>query len=115
MALVVTTLIAASGSFDVVRDGQRVALRTARRVDDAVGFQGNQRVRVIGGGKADRLAVGEFAGVLADLLVRVHPHADQIQIGAPLNGADGDRSDAPVAQTTTRWAPSAILVLPRTG
>jgi hypothetical protein len=52
----------------------------------------DQRVGVVGGRKADGLTVGEFAGILADLVLGMHPHPDEIE-GPLVDGADRDRSD----------------------
>ena len=54
--------------FDVVGDRQRVALGTAGGVDDAIGLERDQCVGIGGDGQADRVAVGQFACVLAVLL-----------------------------------------------
>ena len=47
---------------------QLVDVEPHRVVDHAVGFQGEQRVHVVGGRNAQRRDPDEFAGVAADLL-----------------------------------------------
>jgi hypothetical protein len=53
---------------DVAGDRQRIALRSAGRVYDAIGFEADERVGVRGGSQPDGFAIGQFAGVLAVLL-----------------------------------------------
>ncbi len=79
----------------VVPNGRGVLLGTTRCVHDAVRTEPEQRFEVVGGRQADRFGAREHAGVLAHLLRRVHPDADQLHVGPPLHGADGDRTDPP--------------------
>ena len=84
-----------------------------RRVADAVGREREQRVGVGGRGDAERVDARQRAGVDAVLLRAVHPHADQLEVGAP-----GDRRGSPACPTppvdhpTTRYVmvpPQSVL------
>jgi len=75
-------------------DREGIAFRSARGVPDAIRFERDQRVGIGGGGEADRIAVGEFAGVFAVLLRRMHPYSNKIHVGPLVDGTDGDRANA---------------------
>ena len=63
----------------------RLALR---HVGDAVGVEREQRVDVVGGDDAGGLVMtAEVGCVLADLVVGVGVHADELEVGPPDDGA----------------------------
>ena len=90
----VDTFTPAAQQLHVVGHRRRVLLRTLRRVHDAVDAGAEDGVDVVGRGEADRVDAGELARVAPFLLGAVHPHADQLEVGPTLDGADGDRADA---------------------
>ena len=88
-----------------------VLLRTAGGVHDAVGLEREERVDVVGGGQTDRVAAGQLAGVTPHLVGAVHPHPDELEVGA-VAGWRGWRSSRSPRSTTRRlgtveWASRA--------
>ena len=57
-------------------------------VDDTVRITAEDLRRVPGGANADWVHAGELAGVLAVLVVRMDPHADEVEIRPVGDGAD---------------------------
>ena len=64
-----------------VVDGLLRAQVTGRHVGDAVRLQGDELVRVVGGGDPDTIETTELTRVLPDLVLTVHPQADQLEVG----------------------------------
>jgi hypothetical protein len=78
----------------VVGDRCRVLFRALRGVHHAVDAGTEDGVDVVGRGDADGVDARELTGVAAFLVGAVHPHPDQLEVGPPLDGGDGDRADA---------------------
>ena len=77
----------------VVRHRAGVAVGSAGRVHDTVGFERDERIGVVGRGQPDGLSPGQFTGVPADLVVGMHPDTDEFEVRPAPNRVDGDRSD----------------------
>ncbi len=63
-----------------------------RRVTDAVGFKGEERLGVIAGRDSEGFTAGEHAGVLSDLSGIVHPGPHEFEIGTASDRRNGDRA-----------------------
>ena len=100
----VTTLMPASSMRTRSGTAPRPGALARRRVADAVGLEREQRVGVVGRGDAHRVDPRQRARVDAVLLLAVHPHADELEVGPA-----GDRRGSPAVPTppvdhpTTRY------------
>ena len=109
-----------AGLEDAADVGQRLGRSQVarRRVTDGVRVEGEKVVDVVGGGDADRIEPGQRAGVDADLLRAVHPHADELEIGTldrrserPSTGIAGAPLDHAVRhEASRRIRPASVPV-----
>ena len=72
---------------------QTVGVHDDRRVEHAVGVHGDDGLDVVGRDDPDGCDTRDLAGVLADLVLAVHQHADEIENGAVGEVPDTDLSD----------------------
>ena len=79
-----------AGGQDSAQVADRLLHPVRRRggVDNTVRIATEDLRCVLGGAHADRADAGEFAGILAVFVVRVHPYPDQVEVGSVGDGAD---------------------------
>ena len=79
--------------------GHLVGVGHQRRIDDRVGVQGDDLVDTVGRGEAEWLGADDLADVLARLVLRMHPAADELEVRVlqhTLDRGDPDASGGPL-------------------
>ena len=78
----------------VIRHRAGVTFGPARGIHHAVGREGDERIGIVGGREPNGVPAGELADVLAVLLGRMNPYANQFEVGTTPNRVDRDGADS---------------------